>query len=864
MAALHNEAQPLVRGVFDPTVDGVQPPEFNDGGDLLRVRQIAHRVGSLACVGQCLEPDFKDMAEAARDPSTTLRGSTLRIDTTRDNVAAYTDLSGQWPLYYASQGDRTHYSSDAEYLSRTVGDRLDRAMLAYYIIGGEFIDPGRTAFANINRLPAGHMLRMTRAGNTVEEYAPLVPDKSVQFAETANELQIHLQAAVAPVQESDQSGRFFSLSGGYDSSSLAFLGARLLEPGHRLHAYHTQRLASLSGDTAYALKFAALDPRIDMAHVIIPDGIVPYNALATGNTHYPFSQVDGVVRETVGYELEQLASQGATEHIIGEGGDALFTAPPHYLADLAGHPFENAWRLTREGTLIAHEGEVAFSGLMKAMRAQSGFNGPKALRTIATAIRQGENDGQLTWHNVTAAAIPLLNAKMREHLAELIYDKSLHVPSFPTVGIADFVNINDVRLSGRFTANLRRFSDAYGIATRAPYLDDPVIAARFRLQTHLLADPNQFKSLLRAALGKYVPAEVFERHGKGSYSREAYQGIRKNAQKLRALFGNDSYLASLGIIEPAAFQQLIAKAELGQAVPLDALERAASVELWLREHYGDEARMQQDQSALPQRLQPPNIGPVIPSESLPRSINVPAYIRMAETDIGAVALNMKISVAHNLHSKAFLVLKALQQRGLVEDAAVALRSRYPTVDASLLSQDLTDILTNMLNVGTIEAGEFKPFTINPAQQRSNDAAGEVRMIRGRIDKAGVRLSHYIRMGRGLLKATKLAKQKDLSEITEVLGRRKRGLPPSDEESVRRHMVAGHVLARYMLSKTIVCKDLAAATVLAEAMRGHAADYILAYVPDPNYYHAAPGVGGKPVQTPLDRIMDDNFTVLGVF
>lgn len=859
-----SEEPPLVSGIFDPALDGIQPPTFNDGGDLFSIRQVAHSAGTLACVGQCLEPNLDTMAETVRNPSATPLGSTLRIDTSPQGVTALADLSGQWPLYYATQGDKVHYSSDAETLARVVGEQLDPVALAYYILGGEYIEPDRTVYAEISRLPAGHRLHIDGSGVQVDEYYQLAPDPSVRLDETAYELRERLREAVAAGQDEVSAGRYYSLSGGYDSTALAFLGAHLLPDGHTLRAYHTQRLASLAGDTTYAKSYAAMNPRIDMMHIIIPDDIVPYNKLASSDTHYPFSQVDGVVRETVRYELERLAEHRATTHVIGEGGDAIFTAPPHFLADLAAKPIRNARQLFREGTLIAHDGEVAFIGLMKAMRRQSGFTYPKALQSIAAAIHPGGNDGQLTWHNLTAAAVPLLSDAMREQLAELVFDKSQQITTSPAIGIADFVNINDARLSGRFTANLRRFSNEYGIATRAPYLDDVVIAARFRLQTHLMADPNQFKSLLRKALADYVPAEVFARTGKGSYSREAYQGVRKNAQMLRALFGSDCYLGTLGIIEPTAFQQLIARAELGQHVPLDALERAVSVELWLRERYGEAVRETQIQATLPQQLKLQEGGPVVPDESLPAAIYVPPNIRMAETDIGIVAFNLKTSVAHNLHAKAALVLRALQQRGRVEDAAAALRSRYATVDAALLSQDLAAIISNMLNVGTIERGEFSPFTIRPAQQRTNDAAGEVRMIRGNLDKSGVHLGHYMRMGRALLRVVKLVKRKDLYEITEELLLRKRGLLPSDEESIRRHMVAGHVLARYILHKATVCKDLAAATVLAEAMHGRAADYILAFVPDPNYYHAAPGVNGRPVQTPQDRIMDDNFTILGVY
>ena len=862
MAPGRDRQPPLISGVFDPAIEGVQSPVFNEAGDPDSIQQVQYAAGSLACVGQCAEPWLDGKAEAARDPATVLRGTSLRFASEPDGISAMADLSGQWPLFYAPDGELLRYSSDAQALAEIVGTKVDPLALGLFIIGGEFIDPGKTVFSKVDRLPAGHMLRADHHGQAVAEYATLEPDHSVRLAETAEDLREHLIQAVTfwPDNDADQ---FYSFSGGFDSTSLAFLRASMLPPSASLQAFHTQRIASLSGDTAYATSYAALNPQIDLSHIVVPDEILPYNDLSAADTQYPFSQAEGVVKQTVDYELGRIAGLGAKVQITGEGGDALFATPPQYLADVMTHPVRNVLRLANEGTVLAHEGEVAFTGLMKAMRAHTGFTYAGALRSIAAAIDRGQDSGQLTWHRITADAIPLLSDPMRHQVAELTFAKSQQAAQKPTVGIADFVALNDLRLSGRFTANLRRSADQFGIATRAPFLDDPVIAARFRLQTHLTADHQQFKALLRASLGEDVPAPVFDRTGKGSYSREAYEGIRANAQVLRALFGSDSYLADLGVINPAAFQQLIAKAEMGQSVPLDALERAVSAELWLRQHYGGSIP-EASQSSSSQSAELVESAPVVPDESLPQVIQVPDHIRMAETEVGIVAFNLKTSVVHNLHAKAALVVKALQSNGSVTDAAAALRRQFPAVESELLSRDLTEIVTNLLQQGTIEAGTFETFSIHPAARRTNDAAGEVRLIRGDIDTTGVRWRDYLRMGRALLQAMRLDKHHNLYDKLQVIAARKRNLPDADVESIRRHLVAGHVLARFSLFRSIVCSDLASATVLAEAMQGRSAEYILAMVPDPNYYHAAPGVNGRPVQTPQDRIMDDNFTTLGIF
>lgn len=866
MVHTQHKVPPLVRGEFDAASTDVQFPEFNDRGDPMAIRKTAHSAGALACVGQCLEPDLLgSAAEAARHPDTRLRGSSLRLDIGPGSVTAYADLSGQWPLYHASRGGRIHYSSDAEDLAEKVGKQLDPLALAYYIIGGEFLDPSRTVFKGVSRLPAGHALRLSSAGAHIDEYASLVPDSTVKLHDTAEELRHHLREAtlLCPGDEAEQ---FYAFSGGYDSTSLAFLKAALQPNRRRLMAYHTQRIASLSGDTAYAKSFAALDPRIDLTHIIVPDDIVPYDDLWAADANYPFAQVDGVVRKTIDFELQQLKDRGATVRITGEGGDALFTAPPQYLADLMDHPYRNVRRLLREGTLLAHEGEVAFSGLIGAMRRQSGFSTARALDAIASSVEHyaDGDDGQLTWHTLTATAVPLLSAGMRRQLAEQIHARSRRVVSDSKLGIADFVDISDLRLSGRFTANLRRHSDAYHIATRSPFLDDPVVAARFKLQTHLLADPMQFKRLLQETLRDYVPPEVFARHSKGSYSKEAYEGIRKNAEMLRSLFGRNSYLVALGVVDPNAMQQLITNAEHGMEIPLDALERATSMELWLRQYFGENVPTEEPRISSSAHVSTPDVSPVVPDTALPDTIRVPPNVCMAETDIGIAAFDLKTSTIHSLPGKASLIVKALQTHGAMTDAALALRSHYPSFDAATLSQDLTLITRSLLELGIIEAGAFEPFEIRPRQERTNDAAGEVAMIQGDIDKTGVRFRDYARMARAMLKAIKWAEHMNLYDVTEELNTRKRGLPVADRESIRRHMVAGHVLGRYSLFNRVVCADLTAATVLAESLQGRAAEYLIAFSPDPNYYHAAPGVNGKPVQTPQDRIMDENFTILGIF
>jgi asparagine synthase (glutamine-hydrolysing) len=108
-----------------------------------------------------------------------------------------------------------------------------------------------------------------------------------------------------------------------------------------------------------------------------------------------------------------------------------------------------------------------------------------------------------------------------------------------------------------------------------------VIRAALSISPSVHADPHAYKPLLSAAMAGLVPGEVFDRQSKGNYAGEDYAGARRSAAAIRGLM-QDSRLAALGIIEPAAVQVSLDKMIAGISVSLGPLNMLIATELWLR------------------------------------------------------------------------------------------------------------------------------------------------------------------------------------------------------------------------------------------------------------------------------------------
>jgi asparagine synthase (glutamine-hydrolysing) len=600
---------PVVVGGADERASGEQPPDGRTQQERLGPDVTRQRFGgmSLLTIGHCLlaaDERAAAFADAVRhgelDRVASWPGAYSAIVLGLGAVTAYADLSEQFPIYYSRRGEETLIGLEPGPLAQAHGRAPDPVTFAANIACPAVLPlwGGRSAYAGVSRVAGGAMLEAAGGRVRVRPLrAPLpVPGR------TLGEGAALLRAALADGTRARCGPGTVSadFSGGVDSTSLAFLAAACSDRAVTSIAYH-QPLAP-AGDLQHALRYAELDPRIRLTVVSGSARTLPYADLVDdeeatapgrpGGEPHP-GQLDE--RRTL-TRLAVAVRAGATDHLTGEGGDAVLMSAPSYLATLVrmGRPMtllrhSGAYARLRHaapGTLVVEALRLANTSPERALAGLAAELDPVRARAMSRFRSRAATDGArwadlVAWWPPAGQAASWLRAPARRQLAEIAADPGTASALPAGAGPADLAALADIRRSGDAQRQLRQVARPLGLAVHAPFLDAGVIRAALSVPAPVRADPWSYKPMLGAALSGFLPAEVFARRTKGDYSAEDYVGARAAVASLRALL-RESRLAALGVIEPAAVLAAIDRMAAGLAVPLGPLNMLLATEIWLR------------------------------------------------------------------------------------------------------------------------------------------------------------------------------------------------------------------------------------------------------------------------------------------
>jgi asparagine synthase (glutamine-hydrolysing) len=369
------------------------------------------------------------------------------------------------------------------------------------------------------------------------------------------------------------------LSGGLDSTSLCFLADAA---GADLVTYHVMPLDSANEDTAWARKAAALLPTA-RHHMLSSDRAE--NLLNVGYTadhanvapEGPSTWASGLahIQDLAKRALEE----GASLHLTGFGGDELFGRMPACAWSLArAHPVSglklvNRYRLANRWS---------WSATVRALADRSTF--AQNLTAVAARISAPPspiNEPDFGWvfaprmpvwatPDAVAAVRKLLTTVVRETPGPLDADRARHQ------ALASIV------FEGNTVRQVNSVIAATGIVWDAPFLDDRVLEAALSTQVDQRLASGRFKPLLTSAVRGVVPADILDRRDKGEFSAEAFRGIERNRARLLELC-EDSHLAQLGLIDPAAFRSAVLTPG-PMSHHLQPIETTVACESWLRTH----------------------------------------------------------------------------------------------------------------------------------------------------------------------------------------------------------------------------------------------------------------------------------------
>jgi asparagine synthase (glutamine-hydrolysing) len=501
-------------------------------------------------------------------------------------ITAYTDLAGQFPLYYSRCAGELLIGPDPAGIAAAHHRVADPLSAAAHITCPGILPLwwGRSAYADVRRLEGGMTLRAGPGGLEISAARLPLPVPGTSLSEGAARLRDALSASIRVRRARADEPVSADFSGGLDSSSVAFLAAGCGTAPVTSISYHHPLAPAADQDDA--VRLAALSSAIDLTVVSGSAETLPFagiaEALAGGiSGAEPVPQLLAARRDAM--RLAAASAAGTRLHLTGEGGDAILMGAPSYLADLA--------RRRALGTLWRHCGDygrlrhVAPAALAARAIRLAGTSAGSALRAaagdLARPVAGSANWGDLVawWPRPEMTA--WLTAGTRRQLAELAGDPETARTVPAGVGPADLASLVDLRRSGAASQHLRTLGRRHGLAVQAPFLDSAVVRAALSTAAATRAGPMSYKPMLGAALAGLVPAQVLARRTKGDYSAEYYLGARRVAAELRTLL-SDSHLADLGVIEPGSVLPVLDRMLAGIAVPLGPLTTLVATEVWLR------------------------------------------------------------------------------------------------------------------------------------------------------------------------------------------------------------------------------------------------------------------------------------------
>lgn len=408
------------------------------------------------------------------------------------------DRFGIKPLYLARTGSTLLFASEIKALmaSGCMRRSLNWAALHEYLWFGNSLTP-HTMFADVSRLPPGHVLTVTARGESlrpfwrVEEVAPIAPS----HGEATKSVRKMLDESVQRHLLSDVPVGVF-LSGGIDSSAITAFASRSYVGA--LHTYavdfeHGARTSELSKARRVAAHFATTHHEIRIETRNLPSLL---ERLVIAHDE-PFADAANIPLFLLSERLK-----GDVKVVLqGDGGDELFAGYRRYNV-------LSALKLWRMLACVASPLDSWWPTGPRAARAQ------RFLRAIGEDCASDRMALLLTVESRARSPLRVLRADRRA-LAEAFDPFSRYSEMADRFALSDPVQqmlLTDlhVQLPDTFLEKVDKPTMAHGIEVRVPFLDTELASYAISLPSSLKVQRGQKKYILRAALRGVVPDWVLD------------------------------------------------------------------------------------------------------------------------------------------------------------------------------------------------------------------------------------------------------------------------------------------------------------------------------------------------------------------
>lgn len=546
-------------------------------------------LGRVSVIGECLTTP-SDLALGAQavlgkeqlslEPLQTFPGSYSIVVERGDECVVNTDPAGQFPISWRNENSRLRLATDARDLA---AGELNAPYLAASILRCPELTHTQTAFRGVNRVEAGQTVYFEQGQVLKRDEATTSPDASLTFEEATDNLR---HALIEAVEQRLALGRVVTsdCSGGFDSTTLALLAAERSSGG--IDAFIQYRPGTCFGDLPFAQAVAREKAGLRLHEVREDISALPFSAFedAVLGDEPGGAIIHGRFRQ----RFTAAKSYDSELHLLGEGGDAVLDWSQETLCDVAragqtDHLRELCMSYARSRAL--NPADLSAAAKRSAHRTLV-----DDLRDLATFLRSPDAGDSwvppFTWVNWPGQTVSFLTEPMRHllgeaadrHAAELRSSDSMSM----SMGMGDYASLKQVQSAGSDHRHTRLISKSLGLAADAPYLDRNVIAACLGLPASVRAIPHDYKPVLRQAFQDVIPPVLHARMSSGTYSNVMYKGFRAALPKIQSLFGDDSRLAKLDIIDLPAIRRQVERMDMGLAVAPASFQQVLEAEMWLR------------------------------------------------------------------------------------------------------------------------------------------------------------------------------------------------------------------------------------------------------------------------------------------
>ncbi|MEU6631689.1 asparagine synthase-related protein [Streptomyces parvus] len=518
--------------------------------------------------------DSVDEAEAATNK---VPGCFHLLASVGGRVRVQGTLAGVRRVFRAQVGDAVIAADRAELLAHLISAGWDEAWVALRLtlLAQPYPFQETTPWRGVHAVPADHWLRLDPDGTATEHRRWTPPPAVLPLSEGAASVR---EALASAVEARTQTHRTVStdLSGGMDSSSVAFLAAR--GPGE-LVTYRWAEHDAGNDDAHYAERAAAA--LRSARHVVDPvQEVAPmFGGLAPGGTadrEEPFAWVRS--RARIEHVAKSMTEAGSCLHLTGHGGDELFRPGYRRLHDMVRHSSAEGVRQARAYRALARWPMLALLRELADNRSPA-----RELVDASRSLEKPPASPQAPYMGWAVAPIRMPPWATAE-AAAAARDLLRHAAAGPIKPLAQTRGQHETlllsRIAGVNVAQADRISVAQGVCLAAPYLDDAVLHAALAVRLEERDTPWRFKPLLAAAMRGHVPDLLLERTSKGDFSADYYVGLRRHRTDLIRLF-EDSELVRHGLIEASSIRKILLSPHPTTAV-LARMDGTLACEMWLR------------------------------------------------------------------------------------------------------------------------------------------------------------------------------------------------------------------------------------------------------------------------------------------